>query len=201
MSAMTAAAPVETKTPRPLKARSPVRPQHATQKRPQEHPEQYRKALVRLGVEARRALHRKARQRRVENQARVGRVVVGDEDDRALGARVTHLAHDVVGGARRQEAPAKPEPPSADVVVDGRCGDRAADGAQDAPARCRGGHRGGVQEAERPPVAAVRALGLHAHLAGAGPLQLARQPPGRAAFAGAGGGPLVRRRARGRPAR
>jgi len=125
----------------------------------------------------------------MEHETRVGGVVVSDKDNGALGARVPHLGDDVVRGARRQQTP-KPKPTAADIVVDGRRGEAAAHRPKGTPAGRRGGERAGVQQPERPPVAPVRALGLHAHVARAGPLELVRQPLGRAPLARARGGPL-----------
>jgi hypothetical protein len=54
---------------------------------------------------------------RVEDDAGVGGVVVGDEDDRPRGGRVAELAVDVVGGAAGEE-PAQAALPGWEVVGD-----------------------------------------------------------------------------------
>jgi len=125
------------------------------------------------------ALHRDARERRVEDEARVRGVVVRQEDDGALRVRVAGLGHDVVGRPVRQRAAAEPEPTAGDVVVDGGRG-QPAHQRGGPPAARRGRQGGGVEQPQRPPVAAVRPLLLHPHVAAARGAQLAGEPLGRA---------------------
>ena len=118
----------------------------------------------------------------MEDQPAVGSVVMGDEHHGAARGGIAGLRHDVPGGAVRQRAPAKPERPAAHVVVDRRGGGASHKRGRSAPEQRReGGH--GVQQAERPPVAAAPALLLHPDSAAARGAELAREPVGRAALA------------------
>ncbi len=101
-------------------------------------------------------------QRRVEDEPGVGCVVVGDEDDGALGGGVAELGDDVVGGAGRQR-PAQPALAGREVVSDAGGADRAEQAPQrPSPAQRGGGAEGseGGAEPKRPPESAVGGLGL-----------------------------------------
>ena len=69
----------------------------------------------------------------MEDEAGVGGVVVGDDDDGALGLGVAELADDVVGGALGQDA-AQAALAGREVVGDAGGADRAQRGAEQAPA-------------------------------------------------------------------
>jgi len=100
----------------------------------------------------------------MKDEAGMGGVVVGDEDDGTIGFGVAEFADDVVGAALGQQAPHRP---AVRREVSGN--HRDAEGSEDcsgkAPAGCRGQpaeHAGGGPDADRPPVGAVRGLGLDA---------------------------------------
>ena len=131
-------------------------------------------------------------QRRVEDEAGVGGVVVGDEDDRALGVGVAELADDVVGGALGEEAA---QPPLARAGSRRRCRRRrprrAASPSRRRPRsasdRAERAQRGA--DPQRPPVGAVGGLGLDPRL-GAELGEARDQPLGGPALAVGGGRPV-----------
>ncbi len=168
---------------------APERQQHGAE----EHREENGEALVRLGVKAGHALHGHPGQGGMEHETGVGGVVVGDEHHRALGVAIAQLGHHVVRGSRGEGAAAKPKAPAAHVVVDGGRGDRSGERREAAPSGRGRGQGGGVQQPQGPPVAAVGAFGLDAHVARAGSLELDLQPLGRAPLPLVRGGPLVGR--------
>jgi hypothetical protein len=141
----------------------------------------------------------RGRDARMEDQAGVGGVVVGDEDERALGARVPRVGHDVRRGAARQH-PAHELAATRAVVVDepgGRGGDEAGGAA--APARARPAGRGAREqpeaggEAQRHVEGPARPLDLEVHPGHAAHAQLLRDPLGRGALPRRRGRALERR--------
>jgi hypothetical protein len=103
----------------------------------------------------------------VEDEARVRGIVVGDDDDRPLGRRISGLGDDVPRRAMRQDRATEPQPATADVVPDrgGRpraCDSRERPGAFAATTERerRAGGCDQVREPERPPVPTVGRLGL-----------------------------------------
>ena len=130
-------------------------------------------------------------QRRVEDDARVGGVVVGDDDHRPLGVGRPDFADDVVGGAPRQQPPQRALA-GREVGGDPAGADRAEQGPEQAPAAQRGEAAEGAEhgaDPERPPVGAVGGLGLDPRL-GAELADLAEHPLGGAPFAVGGRGTL-----------
>ena len=131
---------------------------------------------------------------RVKHESRVGRVVMGDDHDRAIGIGVAGLRHDVIRRPARQH-PAHPATALAEVVPQPCGGDprRRSGGEPGAPASAAQRHdrrRGSdpFGQTDRPPVAAVRAplldLGLAPERAqmvrdrlGRDPLTLRRRRP------------------------
>ena len=180
--------------------RRPERPPERREHRAEEHAEHDREALVRLLVQPRREAHTEPRQRRVEDESAVGGVVVGDEHERALGIAVPGLGHHIPGGAVGQRRTAEPQPPAARVVPHRRGGERAHQRRERAAPGERGQQAGGVQEPDRPPVAAVGGLGLDPGLTSGG-AQLARPPSPRPGAPPAMPTGARTRRARGPPAR
>ncbi len=121
----------------------------------------------------------------MEDEAGVGGVVVGDDDDGALGLGVAELADDVVGGALGQQPGAGA---AARAGSRRRCRRRRSPPARRraarrprSPASAPSAPRRGA-EPERPPVGAVRRLGLDPRL-GAELGEAADQPLGRPALA------------------
>ena len=79
------------------------------QQRPQEDAKDDRDALVGPLMELRHPLHRHSRKGRVEDEAGVGGVVVGDEHDRPGRVGIAELGDHVPGGPVRKRAAPKPE--------------------------------------------------------------------------------------------
>jgi hypothetical protein len=167
MSAIAAAAPRSDHRARPQHAAAAEqraeRDQHGSQPRAVHDRRALLGALVLLGE----ALGEQARQGRVEHQPAVRRVVMGDHDDRLGAVRIARFAEHVEGVAVGQQCASKPQPPAADFIPDRRRRarpDRARQ--QPCPARARasgrepGERRAAVEQAQRPPVAAVSPLDL-----------------------------------------
>ena len=175
MSAIAAVAPSAKKSPA---RRSPARRSSAPSaisSRPEEDAVHDRDALAGALVLLRREPHADPGQLGVEHEPAVRGVVVGDEHDRALRLAVAGLGDHVPGGAVGQRAAPEPEPAAAHVVPHGRRGRAAHQHRQHPPPEERQERRDGVQDAERPPVAAVGRLLLDARLA-AGGAQLLGEP-------------------------
>src|SRR4029077_11350793 len=85
----------------------------------------------------------------VEDEAGVGGVVVGDEDDGALGLGGAQLAEDVVGGALGKD-PAQAPLTGREVVGDSGRSQPAESGTEQPPAAQR---RQGAERAESGPAA------------------------------------------------
>ena len=95
----------------------------------------------------------------MEDEARVGGVVVGDDHHRPLGVGRAELADDVVGGAPRQQLSQRPLA-GREVGGDPGGAERPEQGPEQAPAAEGGDAAEGAEhgaEPERPPVGAVRA--------------------------------------------
>jgi len=127
----------------------------------------------------------------MEDEARVGGVVVGDQDDGPLGLRRAELADDVVGGAAGEEAP---QVALAGRVVGGHPGGRGGGerGAADALSPQGGDAADRPQpraDPERPPVGPMGGLGLDPRL-GAELGEAGDQPLGGAPLALRGRGSL-----------
>ena len=126
---------------------------------------QEREAAARARVQPRRDLQRDPRQDRVEDQPRVGGVVMRDQHERARSVRISDLRHHVPRRPMGEHRPAEPAPAVAEVVPQRRRSDPGDAGRerarrQAAPAQREraGGHGERVHQADRPPVAAVGAL-------------------------------------------
>ena len=131
-----------------------------------------REAASRARMQPRRELERDPRQDRVEDQARVGRIVVGDQHERPLGVGIADLRDHVPRRPVGQHRAAEPAPAVAEVIPQGgradagnargeRAGQQCAPRAAQRERAARGRDR--VDEADRPPVAAVGALLLDRH--------------------------------------
>ncbi len=111
-------------------------------------------------------LQRNPRQDRMEDQSRMRGVVVGDQHERPIGIRVADLRHHVPGRAMGERRAAEPATAVAEVVPQ-RGGADAGDGCRERAGQALRRLRrastppmaaASVDQADRPPVAAVGAL-------------------------------------------
>ena len=199
MSAMAAVAPTEKNMPERRSPRGRRRPPSASSSGPRKTPKMIGMLWLARSCSLRREPHAEPRQGRVEHEAAVGGVVVGDEHDRAARVRgrpvsaTTFQVGRCGSSARRNQS----RPPLTSSQTAAAATPPTSSGEQ--PAEQRRERRGGVQQAERPPVAAVGPLLLDADLA-AGGAELACEPLRRPPLALGRRRALDRRRARGPPA-
>ena len=129
----------------------------------------------------------------VEDQAGVGGVVVGVDDDGALGVGRPDLGHHVLGGWLGSSVPAEELMAGGDVVG-GRRGAGQPDQRPEEPSAARGQGARRRRQPDGPPVAAVCPFRLDPH-ARAGALEVGGNQFGRVALALGGRGPVDARQA------